>query len=114
MWQLVLDFTRNVHSITIQTNNTYYMEDELLMRNKIDDKQCFDIMVLSWVLMTQILRAANDELGYNGSTRSYIIVWRLYYWKGLKASVNKHIKKCMVCQKRNIQAVKYLNYTYLP
>ena len=31
----------------------------------------------------------------------------LYYWKGMKASVNKHIKQCMMCQKRNIQAVKY-------
>ena len=74
MWQVVIDFTRNVHSITLQTNNPYYMEDELLMRNKIDDKQCFDIMVLSWVLMTQILRAALDELGHNGSTRTYMIV----------------------------------------
>ena len=44
------------------------MEDELLMRNKIDDKQCFDIMVLSQVLKTQILRAAHDELGHNVST----------------------------------------------
>ena len=24
---------------------------------------------------------------------------RLYYWKGLKASVNKHIKQCMMCPK---------------
>ena len=108
VWQLVLDFSRNVHSITLQTNNPYYMEDELLMRNKIDDKQCFDIMVLSQVLMTQILRAAHDELDHNGSTRTYMIVWRLYYCKGLKASVNKHIKQCMTCQKRNVQAVKYL------
>ena len=30
-----------------------------------------------------------------------------YYWKGLKASVSKHIKQCMMCQKTNIQVVKY-------
>ena len=101
MWHLVFNFTRSVHSITLQTNNPYYMEDELLMRNKIDDKQCFHTMVLLKVLMTQILRAAHDELGHNGSIRTYMIVWRLYYWKGLKASVNKHIKQCITCWKRN-------------
>ena len=36
-----------------------------------------------------------------------MIVQRLYYWKGLKTSVNKHIKQCMTCQKRNIQTVTY-------
>ena len=63
------------------------MEDELLMRNLIDNKQCFHTMVMPWVLKTQILRAAHDELCHNGPTRSYIPVHRLYYWKGLKASV---------------------------
>ena len=32
---------------------------------------------------------------------------RLYYWKGLKPSVAKHIKMCYHCQKRNKQVVKY-------
>ena len=27
-----------------------------------------------------------------GSTRTYMLIHRLYYWKDLKASVNKHIK----------------------
>ena len=77
------------------------------MRNIIDSKHCLNTIVLVWVLMTQILRAVHDELGNSSSTRAYIIVQRLYYRNGLKASVNKHIKQCMTCQKRNIQAVKY-------
>ena len=36
-----------------------------------------------------------------------MLVPRLYYWKGLEASVNKHIKHGMKCQKRNIQVLKY-------
>ena len=79
------------------------MKDELLLINMIDNKQCFHTMVLLQILMTQILRAAHDELCHNSSTRTYIIVWRLYYWKGL----NKHIKQCMTCKKRNIQAENY-------
>ena len=65
-------------------------------------------MVLPQVLTIQILGAAHDELGHDGSTRTYMLIHRLYYWKDLKASVNKHIKQCMMCQKRNIQAVKYV------
>ena len=64
-------------------------------------------MVLSQVVMTQILRAAHDELGHNGSTRICMLTHRLDYWKGLKASINKHTKQGMACQKRNIQVVKY-------
>ena len=78
------------------------------MRNITDVKQCFHTKVLPWVSITQILRAARDELGPNGSIQTYMLVCRLYYWKGLKASVIKHIKQCMTCQKRNIQAAKYV------
>ena len=77
------------------------------MRNIIDTKQCFNTMVLPWILTTQILRAAHDELGHNGSTQTYMLVCRLYYWIGLKAGDNKHIKHCMMCQKRNIPVVNY-------
>ena len=73
------------------------MEDELLMRNIIDNKPYSHMMVLPRVLTTQILRAAHDELDHNGTTRTYMLVYRLYYWKGLKASVNKHIKQFMTC-----------------
>ena len=63
-------------------------------------------MVLPQELTTQILRAPHDELSHNGSTGTYMLIHRLYYWKDMKTSVNKHIKQCMMCQKRNIQAVR--------
>ena len=50
---------------------------------------------------------AHDELGHNGTHRTYILLKRLYYWKGLKPSVEKHIKRCYQCQRRNRQIVKY-------
>ena len=94
-------------SSKLQVSNSYYVADKMLMRNIIDNKQCFHTMVLPLVLITQILRAANDELGHNGTTRTYMLICRLYYWKGLEASVNKYIKQCITCQKRNVQVVKY-------
>ena len=82
-----------LESSKLQANNPYHIEDKLLMRNIIDNKQCFHAMVLPLVLTNRILRAAHDELGHNG--------------KCLKISSYKHIKQCMTCQKRNIQAIKY-------
>ena len=50
---------------------------------------------------------AHDELGHNGTHRTYILLKRLYYWKGLKPSMEKHIKMCYQCQRINRQVVKY-------
>ena len=49
---------------------------------------------------------AHDELGHNRTHRTYILLKRLYYWKGLKPSVEKHVR-CYQCQQRNRQVVKY-------
>ena len=51
---------------------------------------------------------AHDELGHNGANRTYTMLKRLYYWKGLQPSVEKHIKTCYQCQRRNKQVVKYV------
>ena len=50
---------------------------------------------------------AHDELGHIGTHRTYVLLKRLYYWKGLKPSVEKHIKWCYQYQRRNEQVVKY-------
>ena len=63
--------------------------------------------VMPRALTTQILRMAHDDLGHNGTHRTYTLLKRLYYWKGLKPSVEKHIKMCYQCQRRNKQVVKY-------
>ena len=76
----------------LHANNPYFMDDELLTRNIIDNKQCVHAMVLPRVLTTRMLRAAHDVLAHNSSTRTYMLIHRLYYWKGLKTSVDKHIK----------------------
>ena len=58
-------------------------------------------------LTAQILRMAHDELGHNGTHRTYTLLKTLNYWKGLKPSVEKYIKMCYQCQRRNKQVVKY-------
>ena len=54
-----------------------------------------------------LLNLAHDQMGHNGSARTYMLLKRLYYWKGMKTDINIYIKQCKLCQKQNIVPVKY-------
>ena len=54
-----------------------------------------------------LLRLAHDELGHNGSSRTYMMLKRLYFWKGMKPQVFKYVKQCKSCLQRNSQIVRY-------
>ena len=58
-------------------------------------------------LTAQVLKMAHDDLGHNGTHRTYMLLKRLYNWKGLKPSVVRHVQRCYHCQRRNKQVVKY-------
>ena len=85
----------------------YLIKDKILKRYIIDGDNTYETTVILRALTTQILQMAHDELGHNGTHRTYTLLKRLYYWKGLKPSVEKHIKMCYQCQRRNKQVVKY-------
>ena len=85
----------------------YLIKNKVLKRYIIDGDNTYEATVIPRVLTTQILQMAHDELGHNGTHRTCTLLKRLYYWKGLKPSVEKHIKMCYQCQRRNKQVVKY-------
>ena len=85
----------------------YLIKDKILKRYIIDGDNTYETTVIPRALTTQILQMAHDELGHNGTHRTYTLLKRLYYWKGLKWSVEKHIKMCYQCQRRNKQVVRY-------
>ena len=58
------------------------------------------------MLIGHVLELAHNKL-HNGISRTYAMLKHLYYWKGMKASIVKHIKSCDICQKCNLQVVPY-------
>ena len=90
----------------------YYMEGELLMRYIKDNKQRFEVIVIPKDLSSIVLRLAHDDLGHNGSARTYMIIRRNYYWRGLKPDVMRHVKRCLVCRKFNSASPKYNKGTF--
>ena len=73
----------------------------------MEGNNTYETTVVARALTGPILRMAHDELGHNGTHRMYTILKRFYWWKGLKPSVEKHVKICYQSQRRNKQVVKY-------
>ena len=90
----------------------YYMEGELLMRYIDDNKQKFEVIVIPSNLSSVVLKLAHDDLGHNGSARTYMILRRNYYWKGLRPDVIRHVKRCVVCRKYNSASPRYNKGTF--
>ena len=65
----------------------------------IDGNDKYETIVIPRSLIPQVLHMVHNKLGHNGTHRTYIFLKRLYYWKGLKPSVERHIKMCPQCQR---------------
>ena len=92
----------------IKEGQLYTIKDKLLKRYVVDGNNMYETTVMPRALIAQILWMAHDNLGHNRTHRTYTLLKRLYYWKGLKPSVAKHIRMCYQCQRRNKQMVKYV------
>ena len=90
----------------------YYLEDEMLMRYIDDNKQRFEATVVLKHMATILLKLAHDELGHNGSARTYMILRRNYYWRGLRPDVTRYVKRCKLCRQHNIASPKYNKGTF--
>ena len=105
------EFCRNIFNQIEKGNvidgHLYKINNKLLKRFVVDGNDTYETTVIPRSLVPQVLHMAHDELGHNGTHRTYVTLKRLYYWKGLKPSVEKHIKRCYQCQRRNKQVVKY-------
>ena len=86
--QLVDQFCTQMMKKVVQgkfmIDQVYHVKDGILRKYVTDNKQRFDTIVVPILYTLALLRLAHDELGHNGSARTYILLRRLYYWKGMK------------------------------
>ena len=101
------DIIEKLEKGQLQNKNPYYQEEGILKRYVEDGKQKFEVVVLPQVLTSAVLQLAHEGLGHNGSPRTYALIKRHYYWKGLKPMVKKHVRTSKLCQEHNKQVVKY-------
>ena len=94
-------------------DQAYHVEDGILRKHVTDNKQRFDAIVVLVHYTLALLRLAHDELGHNGSARTYMLLRRLYYWKGMNPiftnmlnnvdHVNKETDKLLNMYKDNLR-----------
>ena len=105
------EFGRNIFNQIEKGNvidgHLYNIDNKLLKRFVVDGNDTYETTVIPRSLVPQVLHMAHDQLGHNGTHRTYVTLKWLYYWRGLKPSIKKHIKRCYQCQRRNRQVVKY-------
>jgi transposase InsO family protein len=87
----------------------FFIDDANLLRRRTFDggPDCFEALVVPKPLRAHILYYAHDTLGHNGTTRTYHFIKRFFFWPGLRPAVDKHIRGCLKCRRRNLQAQKY-------
>ena len=88
-------------------DHPYTIENDILKRRLTLNGQLYYPIVLPRMMIGHVLELAHNKLGHNGISHTYAMLKRLYYWKGVKISITKHVKNCDVCQKRNPQVVPY-------
>ena len=98
---------QQVHKSKQSVCQSYKIENDILKCCQITNGQLFYPIVLPRMLIGHILELSHNKLGHNGINKTYAMLKRLYYWKGMKASITKHIKNCDICQKRNLQVIPY-------
>ena len=69
---------------SLPNTHPYYIKYGILMKYTTDNKQRFETIVVPEHYTLALLRLAHDELGHNGSSRTYMMLKRLYFWKGMK------------------------------
>ena len=89
-------------------------ENELLTRKVINSGHKFRAIYLPSVLIFQVLRKANDDLGHNGFPRTYAAIKRVFFWKGMKEDIRKHCKTCATCQLHKLEKVKFERKIFKP
>ena len=72
-------------------DQTYHVEDGIPRKYVTDNKQRFDAIVVPAHYTLALLRLAHDELGHNGSARTYMLLRRLYYWNGIKPHIYHNV-----------------------
>ena len=96
-----------LHKAKRSIGHPYTIDNDIVRRRMTLNGQLYYPIVLPHMMIGHVLELAHNKLGYNGISRTYAMLKRLYFWKGMKVSVTKHIKNCAICQERNPQVVPY-------
>ena len=73
----------------ITKGQMYKVQNKLLRRYMIDGDKTYETIVLPRALIAQILKMAHDDLGHNGTHRTYMLLKEVILLERFKTKCNK-------------------------
>ena len=58
-----------------------------------------------------LLFEVHEALAHPGQLKMYMFIRRCYFWKNLRADVNKYVRTCSSCNKACLKEPKYVDFT---
>ena len=86
----------------------YYLKGGILRKYVYDAKQWFETMVVPQSLCGMLLKLSHDDLGHNGTARTYMLLRWNYYWKGMRPEVTRYVKQCKLCRTHICASTRYV------
>ncbi len=85
------------------------MEDSLLLYSS-----CLIVLDINNLCTDLIQEAYNQvSIGHPGQDKTYQMLCPQYYWRGIKAEVERYVQNCYPCQQATIPRDKTPGYLYL-
>ena len=81
----------------------FTMENEILKKKTVINSILYTPTVVPDVLKDCLLILACDKQGHNRFKRTYSSLKQLYYWKGMKRTIQRHCTACSTCAKHNMK-----------
>ena len=91
----LLNKTAPIHEL-----DTFFIHNGLLYRYASDHSKDFCVLVIPKAWRYTILIETHDKMGHQGNNRTYSLIKRQYYWKGMAKDVKDYIQRCLACQQR--------------
>ena len=88
-------------------SNTFFIHNGLLYRYASDHSKDFCALVIPKAWRYTILVETHDKMGHQGNNRTYSVIKRQYYWKGMAKDVKDYIQQCPACQQEKAQVQSY-------
>ena len=95
--------------------DTFFIHNGLLYRYVSDNSKDFCALVITKAWRYTILVETYDKMGHQGNNRTYSIIKRQYYWKGIAKNVKDYIQRCPACRQEKARVQSYpLHMTEIP
>ena len=85
----------------------YKLDNGTLYRQAQDGDKSFEALIVPRSIIPTILINSHHLQVHTGTTKSYNLIKREFFWKGMDKDINKFIQNCNICKQHNLQKQSY-------